>query len=235
MKTKMKFFSYALVALTFVVASCSKEGDIGPIGPQGPQGEQGVQGPEGPQGPAGQNAVTQENAAGGQTEGENGENGEDGEDGVNGSDGENGQDGTNGEDGADGQDGSDGQDGADGQQGPKGEQGEQGPKGDTGDDGANGQDGNANVIASKWTKSEFVRNTLVPGLHQYSIKDTRITQEVLNGYAVLGYLSLNSNFQNVQQIPYETQLLGATYSFTQNFSLGSIRCQPTHQHHAQCP
>ena len=53
MKTKMKFMAHALVALAFVVTSCSKEGDVGPIGPQGPQGEQGIQGPEGREGPPG--------------------------------------------------------------------------------------------------------------------------------------------------------------------------------------
>lgn len=80
MKTKMKFYTIAVMVLALSLASCSKEGDMGPIGPEGPQGEQG---PVGPQGPAGQ----------------------DGEDGQDGTDGQHGADGQDGEDGKDGKDG----------------------------------------------------------------------------------------------------------------------------------
>lgn len=71
MKTKMKFYTMVAMVLAFCLASCSKDGDVGPIGPEGLQGEQG---PVGPQGPAGQD-------------------GEDGQDGTDGQDGEDGEDG----------------------------------------------------------------------------------------------------------------------------------------------
>ncbi len=54
----MKRFLIPFV-LILVVASCGKEGPMGPVGPEGPQGPAGVDGsegptgPEGPQGPAG--------------------------------------------------------------------------------------------------------------------------------------------------------------------------------------
>ncbi|CAM3568626.1 collagen-like protein [Zobellia roscoffensis] len=47
MKTTMKFFSYGILILTLLFASCTEEGDIGPIGPEGPQGIAGIDGADG--------------------------------------------------------------------------------------------------------------------------------------------------------------------------------------------
>jgi hypothetical protein len=68
---KLRFLSLLLLAITFIVVNCTKEGPEGPVGAQGPQGPAGTNGtngaagapgtpgapgatgPQGPQGPAG--------------------------------------------------------------------------------------------------------------------------------------------------------------------------------------
>lgn len=50
---KSSLLSCFLIASTFILINCTKEGPEGPAGPQGPQGNAGVQGPAGPQGPIG--------------------------------------------------------------------------------------------------------------------------------------------------------------------------------------
>lgn len=54
MKTRFKFLTYVLVALSLTLSSCEKEGVQGPEGPAGPQGEQGLPGDQGPEGEAGE-------------------------------------------------------------------------------------------------------------------------------------------------------------------------------------
>lgn len=53
---RLKFFripSIFFLAITVLIAACSKDGDTGPAGPAGAQGPAGGQGPAGPAGPAG--------------------------------------------------------------------------------------------------------------------------------------------------------------------------------------
>ena len=84
MKTRFRFLTYGLIALTVTLTSCEKEGLQGPAGPAGPSGQQGIQGEAGPAG-------------------------EDGEAlGVPGPQGETGAPGADGNDGTDGTDGTDG-------------------------------------------------------------------------------------------------------------------------------
>lgn len=50
---KYRLLSLLLVALTFVIVNCTKEGPQGPAGPTGPQGAPGLTGPTGATGPTG--------------------------------------------------------------------------------------------------------------------------------------------------------------------------------------
>lgn len=90
MKTSMKFFGSIVLIFALVMASCSKDGDVGPIGPAGAIGEQGISGPAGPAGPAGQDGEALGVPG---PRGEQGRPGADGEDGATGPKGENGEDG----------------------------------------------------------------------------------------------------------------------------------------------
>lgn len=101
-----------------------------------------------------------------------GDQGEIGPQGIQGEPGRDGVDGTNGVDGTDGQDGQDGVDGQDGQDGENGE---------------DGADGNANVITSDWIPLDL-SNPNDFNWVSFDITDASITQEVLDNYAILGYL-----------------------------------------------
>lgn len=50
---KILSLSALLLAITFVIVNCTKEGPAGPAGPAGPQGNPGLTGPVGPAGPTG--------------------------------------------------------------------------------------------------------------------------------------------------------------------------------------
>ena len=50
---KYNLLSLLLIAFTFIIFNCTKEGPEGPAGAQGPQGNPGLQGGTGPAGPAG--------------------------------------------------------------------------------------------------------------------------------------------------------------------------------------
>lgn len=50
---KFRLYSLILLAITFIIVSCSKEGPQGPAGATGATGATGPQGPTGSQGPAG--------------------------------------------------------------------------------------------------------------------------------------------------------------------------------------
>lgn len=103
-------------------------------------------------------------------------------------------------------DGEDGEDGLDGLNGPAGQVG---PTGATGESGANGQDGvdgNANVITSNWLTADFGTYTAL-GVATVVIEDSRISQEVLDSYAVLGYYSLNDDYTSVFALPFTDPLL----------------------------
>jgi hypothetical protein len=53
---KLSLLSFLLIAFSFIIVSCTKEGPegpVGPLGPQGPSGNTGTTGPAGPTGPTG--------------------------------------------------------------------------------------------------------------------------------------------------------------------------------------
>jgi hypothetical protein len=50
---KFRLLSLAIIALSFIITNCTKEGPEGPVGAQGPQGPPGLSGGTGPAGPAG--------------------------------------------------------------------------------------------------------------------------------------------------------------------------------------
>jgi len=77
----------------------------------------------------------------------------------------------------------------------EGDQGEMGPAGINGQDGRDGvdgqdgEDGNANVISIPWTDVTFGGFGIIRR-QWFEIDDTRITQEVLDNYAVLGFIKI---------------------------------------------
>ncbi|MEP2278991.1 hypothetical protein [Maribacter sp.] len=136
--------------------------------------------------------------------------------------------GPQGEQGIQGEQGEQGPAGEDGEAlgvpGPQGEQGETGATGPAGEDGTNGidgEDGNANVVASNWLVAD------IPDNYSYSaatvtISDSRITQDVLNNYTVLGYFSFSDTFSEVYAIPFTEPLL-RSFTMEQRMSIGEYK------------
>ncbi|WP_430424106.1 hypothetical protein [Maribacter litoralis] len=145
-----------------------------------------------------------------------------GEQGIQGEQGEQGEQGPAGEDGeALGVPGPQGEQGEQGETGPAGEDGTDGTDGTNGEDGEDGEDGNANVVASSWLVADF------PDNYSYSaatvtISDSRITQDVLNNYTVLGYFSFSDTFSEVYAIPF-TEPLFRSFTMEQKMSIGEYK------------
>jgi len=130
-----------------------------------------------------------------------------------------GQQGLVGPEGPAGQDGEDGE--ALGVPGPQGEPGATGPAGEDGTNGTDGEDGNANVIASSWLVADF------PDDYSFSaatvtISDSRITQDVLNNYTVLGYFSISDSYSEVYAIPF-TEPLFRSFTMEQRMAIGEYK------------
>lgn len=147
-----------------------------------------VEGPIGPPGPQGEQGIQG-------PEGPQGPAGEDGE--ALGVPGPQGPAGPPGADGADGTNGTDGADGA---------------------NGADGADGNANVIASSWTNLSFPSNWDGNNEARFELPDARITQEVIDSYALLSYVKFSSNSTSASSVPFVS--LGGTYEIHDAMSVG---------------
>ena len=136
-----------------------------------------------------------------------------------------GEQGIQGERGPTGEDGEDGEAlGVPGPQGEQGEQGETGPAGPAGEDGENGEDGedgNANVISSSWLVADFPNNYSFSAA-TVTINDSRITQDVLDNYTVLGYFSFSDSYSEVYAIPF-TEPLFRSFTMEQRMAIGEYK------------
>lgn len=109
----------------------------------------------------------------------------------------------------------------DGDIGPIGPQGEQGIQGERGPAGEDGEDGNANVISSSWVVADFPNNYSFSAA-TVTINDSRITQDVLNNYTVLGYFSFSDSYSEVYAIPF-TEPLFRSFTMEQRMAIGEYK------------
>ena len=136
-----------------------------------------------------------------------------------------GQQGIEGPQGPAGQDGEDGEalgvPSAQGETGATGPAGEDGTNGTDGENGEDGEDGNANVIASSWIVADFPDNYSFSAA-TVTISDSRITQDVLNNYTVLGYFSYSDSYSEVYAIPF-TEPLFRSFTMEQRMAIGEYK------------
>lgn len=112
-------------------------------------------------------------------------------------------------------------DGEDGAIGPQGIQGEQGTSGASGSEGLAGENGNANVIATNWVSLNFTASWDGNGEASFEILDENITQEVIDSYALLGYVKFSSSDTSASSIPFVS--LGQQYEINHAMLVGKYK------------
>ena len=119
------------------------------------------------------------------------------------------------------------EDGAIGPAGPAGTNGvdgngTNGTDGTNGEDGENGEDGNANVITTAWQEITFPATWDINDEARFAIADIRITQDVIDNYALLGYVRFTNASRVASSIPFIS--LGQDYQIHDAMIVGEYVC-----------
>lgn len=108
-----------------------------------------------------------------------------------------------------------------GETGIAGVAGENGTNGTNGVNGTNGENGNANVMATSWTSLNFPASWDGNGEASFDITDENITQEVIDSYALLGYVKFSSSDTSASAIPFVS--LGQQYEINHAMQVGEYK------------